>query len=49
VALSSLKLTWRGRGFYASGSPEQELLTGANLAGVQSLVAAPGFAEKLAE
>ena len=25
VALSSLKLTWRGRGFYASGSPEQEV------------------------
>ena len=28
VALSSLKLTWRGRSFYASGSPEQELLDG---------------------
>src|SRR5271156_6803231 len=24
VSLSSLKLTWRGRGFYASGAPEQE-------------------------
>ena len=49
VALSSLKLTWRGRGFYASGSPEQELLTGSDLAGVQSLVTASDFAEKLAE
>ncbi len=49
VALSSLKLTWRGRGFYASGSPEQELLTGSDLAGVQSLVNASDFAEKLAE
>ena len=33
VALSSLKLTWRGRGFYASGSAEQELLTGAGSGG----------------
>ena len=49
VALSSLKLTWRGRGFYASGAPEQELLTGADLAGMQSLVTASDFAEKLAE
>jgi CRISPR-associated protein Csm3 len=49
VALSSLKLTWRGRSFYASGSPEQELLTGSDLAGVQSLVSASDFAEKLAE
>src|ERR1700684_2093604 len=49
VALSALKLTWRGRGFYASGSPEQEVLTGFDLAGVQSLVTASDFAEKLAE
>jgi CRISPR-associated protein Csm3 len=49
VALSSLKLTWRGRSFYASGSPEQELLAGSDLAGVQSLVNASDFAEKLAE
>src|SRR5579864_1074675 len=39
VALSNLKLIWRGRGFYASGTAEQELLSGANLAGLQSLVA----------
>src|SRR5271170_5205210 len=49
IALSSLKLTWRGRGFYAAGSPEQELLTGSDLAGLQSLVTASDFAEKLAE
>jgi CRISPR-associated protein Csm3 len=49
VALSSLRLTWRGRGFYASGSPEQELLTGSDLSAVQSLVTASDFAEKLAE
>jgi hypothetical protein len=44
-----LKLTWRGRGFYASGSPEQELLAGSDLSAVQSLVTASDFAEKLAE
>src|ERR1700726_2887623 len=49
VALSALKVTWRGRSFYASGSAEQELLTGADLAAVQSLVTASDFAEKLAE
>jgi CRISPR-associated protein Csm3 len=49
VALSSLKLNWRGRSFYASGAPEQELLTGSDLAAVQALVSASDFAEKLAE
>src|ERR1700728_4376782 len=49
VALSGVKLTWRGRGFYASGAAEQELLTGADLGAVQSLVTASDFAEKLAE
>jgi hypothetical protein len=44
-----VKLTWRGRGFYASGAAEQELLTGADLGAVQSLVTASDFAEKLAE
>jgi hypothetical protein len=44
-----LKLTWRGRSFYASGSAEQELLTGADVASVQSLIHASDFAEKLAE
>src|SRR5208282_73177 len=49
IALSSVKLTWRGRGFYAAGTAEQELLTGSDVAGVQSLVTASDFAEKLAE
>jgi len=49
VALSNLKLTWRGRSFYASGAAEQELLAGANLAGLQALVTSADFAEKLAE
>jgi len=49
VALSNLKVIWRGRGFYASGAAEQELLSGANLAALQSLVAGADFAEKLVE
>jgi CRISPR-associated protein Csm3 len=49
VRLADLKLTWRGRSFYASGASEQELLTGADLAGLQTLVSEPGFAEKFAE
>ena len=49
VALSGLKLVWRGRNFYASGAAEQELLAGADLAGLQSLANAPDFAEKLSQ
>jgi hypothetical protein len=44
-----LKLTWRGRSFYASGAAEQELLGAADVAGLQSLVTSADFAEKLAE
>jgi CRISPR-associated protein Csm3 len=49
VALADLKLTWRGRGFYASGAAEQGLLAGATLANLQALVTALDFPEKLAE
>src|ERR1700736_1775514 len=49
VALSNLKLTWRGRSFYASGAAEQELLAAADPAGLQSLVTSADFAAKLAE
>jgi CRISPR-associated protein Csm3 len=49
VALSNLKLIWRGRSFYASGAAEQELLTSADPAGLQALVTSADFAEKLAE
>jgi CRISPR-associated protein Csm3 len=49
VALSGLKLIWRGRSFYASGAAEQELQTGADLAGLQTLVNASDFAGKLTE
>src|ERR1700731_1168670 len=41
VALSNLKLTWRGRGFYASGAAEP--------AGLQSLVTSGDFTAKLVE
>src|SRR5208283_4963248 len=49
VSLSGLKMTWRGRGFYASGAAEQELVAGADLAGVQSMMTGADFAEKLVE
>jgi hypothetical protein len=44
-----LKLTWRGRSFYASGAAEQELLAGADLGALQSLVTGAEFADKLVE
>ncbi|MEO7648867.1 MAG: type III-A CRISPR-associated RAMP protein Csm3, partial [Bryobacteraceae bacterium] len=42
VRLSNLKLTWRGRGYYASGAPEKELTSGADLAALQALVGETG-------
>jgi CRISPR-associated protein Csm3 len=49
VALSNLKLVWRGRSFYASGAAEQELLTGADLGALQGLVTGAEFVDKLVE
>ena len=49
VRFASLKLLWRGRSFYAAGEPESELLSGADLAGLQSLTNDSAFAEKLTE
>lgn len=49
VGIGAIKLVWRGRSFYSSGAPEQELLSGAGLAGLQELISADGFAEKLSE
>ena len=34
VTFGNLKLTWRGRGYYASGAAEQEIASGADLAGL---------------
>jgi CRISPR-associated protein Csm3 len=49
VRFAKLKLAWRGRSFYSSGAPQQELVASADLAAVQSLVGEAGFAEKLVE
>src|SRR5579863_6025393 len=38
VRFGNLKLTWRGKDYYASGAAEQELITGADLAALQSKV-----------
>lgn len=38
VSFDNLKLTWRGREYYASGAAERELAAGANLATLQSTV-----------
>ncbi len=47
VRISGIRLNWRNRAYYSSGGAEQELLTGADVAGLQSLVAGADFAEKL--
>ena len=49
VGFAKMRLIWRGNSFYASGSPESELLEGADLAALQSLVSGPEFPSKLAE
>ena len=49
VRFAKLRLTWRGRSFYASGAPETEQLAGAGLAEVQSLMSDSEFPAKLAE
>jgi CRISPR-associated protein Csm3 len=48
VKIGGIKLTWRSRGFYASGAPEQEVLAGADLAAFHALAAGPDIAGKLA-
>src|SRR5712671_3278363 len=42
VALSNLKLVWRGRSFYASGASEKELIAGSDLAALQAKVVEAG-------
>jgi CRISPR-associated protein Csm3 len=49
VSLGNVRMSWRGRGFYSSGASEDELLAGADLAGLQALLNEPDFAGKLAE
>jgi CRISPR-associated protein Csm3 len=38
VSFDNLKLTWRGRDYYASGADERELASGANLSALQKTV-----------
>jgi CRISPR-associated protein Csm3 len=47
VRFSGLKMVWRGRSFYASGAPEQQLASGAELGALQAQLSE--FAEKLTE
>ena len=47
VRLSNLKLTWRGREFYTTGAAEADLISGGDLAALQSL-AAGDLASRLA-
>ncbi|MCC7173748.1 MAG: type III-A CRISPR-associated RAMP protein Csm3 [Bryobacterales bacterium] len=49
VSLGKLRLTWRSRGFYASGAPETELAAEMDLAALQSMVSDPAFAPRLVE
>ena len=39
VSFDNLKLTWRGREYYASGADEREVASGADLAGLRTKVA----------
>ena len=48
VRFSNLKLNWRNRAFYSTGSPETELASG-DLASLLALSSSTEFAEKLSE
>src|SRR5450631_2057018 len=48
VSFDNLKLIWRNRAFYSSGSAETELASAADLTAVQSLANDATFGEKLA-
>ena len=48
VKIGGVSLAWRSREYYSAGAPEHDLLAGADLAGVQALVSASDFADKLA-
>ncbi len=47
IRLSSAKLVWRSRSYYANGTPETELAAGADLAALQPLTAGEDFHSKL--
>jgi len=48
IRFANLKLIWRNRAFYSSGSAETELASAADLTAVQSLANDAAFGEKLA-
>src|ERR1700689_2645513 len=48
IRFSNLKLIWRNRAFYSSGSAEAELASAADLTAVQKLANDAAFGEKLA-
>jgi CRISPR-associated protein Csm3 len=48
VKFASLKLSWRGKDFYAKGAPEATLLENGDLGALQQLVTGDDFAGKLA-
>jgi len=48
VAFGSLTLSWRSKDYYAKGASESTLVSGAELAALQQLVAGDDFGEKLA-
>jgi len=47
VSLSRLKLTWRGKDYYAKGGEEAALLSDGDLAALQRLASADDLAAKL--
>jgi len=49
VGFANMRLAWRGRGFYASGTPEVQLAASADLSALQSLVGDAEFPSRLAE
>jgi CRISPR-associated protein Csm3 len=48
ISFGSLNLTWRNKDYYAKGASETNLLSSADLAGLQQLVGSEEFADKLA-
>jgi hypothetical protein len=49
VRFGGLKLTWRGRRFYAEGAGGTELVQGASLGELQKAVTSAEFSGQLAE
>jgi hypothetical protein len=43
VAFSNLRLSWRGKNYYATGAAEREISAAAGLAGIQTAVQAAEF------